>query len=137
MPAPAAPGRLRLGDQHKSLRCAVLGPHPQSSVGAGQAVDDLNLQRVGGLGRQLRVDGGSVEHVGGRGEGIAAVCYRRYRDTIGPQCGDSFPDGGAAYAQLLRQLLPGDVTSPCGIQRGQHVRFYHGKPPLAPNCHPV
>ena len=79
----------------------------------------------------------SVEHIGGRGEGIAAVCYRRYRDTIGPQGGNGFPDGGAAYSQLLRQLLPGDVTSPGGIQRGQHVRVYHGQPPFAPNCHRV
>ena len=137
MPAAAAPSRLCLGDQHQALGGAILGTGTQGGVGSGQAVDDLDLQGSGHfLGQQSR-DGGGIEHVGSRGEDVAAVGHRRHRDAVGPQGSDGFPDSRAAHTQLLRQLLPGDVFAPGCVQRGQHVCFYHGTAPFQPNCHPV
>ena len=137
MPTPAAPSRLCLGDQHQPFGGTILSASPQSSIRARQTVDDLDLQGFGGLGGQQRRDGGGIEHIGGRGEDVAAVGHRRHRDAVGPQGSDGFPDSRAAHAQLLRQLLPGDVFAPGCVQCGQHVCFYHGTASFQPNCHPV
>ena len=136
MPTPAAPGRLCLGDQHQPFGGTILSAGSQSSIRAGQTVDDLDLQGSGRFRGQQRRDGGGIEHVGSRGEDVAAVGHRRHRDAVGPQGRDGFPDSRAAHAQLLRQLLPGNVFAPGSIQRGQHVRFYHGTALLSAQLSP-
>ena len=131
VPTPAAPGRLCLGDQHQPFGGTILSAGPQSSIRAGQTIDDLDLQGSGRFWGQQRRDGGGIEHVGSRGEDVAAVGHRRHRDAVGPQGSDGFPPSCCA-SSCPEMYLPRAASSAASTSA-----FTMAQLSFQPNCHSV
>ena len=125
MPAAAPARRLRLCNQHQPLPRTVIGAGTQGGVGAGQAVNHLNLQSVHRVGVHLGGNGGGVEHIDIFRQGVAAVGHGLDGDAVAAQRRHCLPDCRAADAQPGGQLLPGDILPADAVQRRQHLLLDH------------